>query len=222
MELNKYIDHTILNSDATKKDIERICKEAIEHNFASVCVNLYYTEMVKELLKQSDVKTTTVIGFPLGAVTTAVKVFEGLQAIKNGTDELDMVMNIGALKNKEYEYVLNDIKEIAKICQDNVTLKVILETALLTNEEKKIACELAVEAGADFVKTSTGFSKGGATVEDIKLMNNVVKGQAQIKASGGIRDQDKAIEMIEAGAKRIGASASVNIIKGQAVLNSDY
>lgn len=211
MNFAGYIDHTILKPDASKEDIYKICEEAKEFNFASVCVNLYYTKFVKEYLQNTKVKVTTVVGFPLGAVTTEVKVFETQQAINNGADEIDMVINIGALKNKDYKYVKNDILQVKQVCKDKL-LKVIIETCLLTNEEKKKACELSLDAGADFVKTSTGFSKGGATVEDVTLMKEVVTTKAQVKASGGIRDYKTTKLMIEAGANRIGASASVNIV----------
>ncbi|TCT14276.1 deoxyribose-phosphate aldolase [Natranaerovirga pectinivora] len=222
MNLANYIDHTILKADTTKEEVIQICKEAIEYEFASVCVNLYYTKLVNELLKNTEVKTTTVIGFPLGAVTTEVKVFETEKAVEYGADEIDMVMNIGALKNKNYEEVLNDIKEVKKACNNKAILKVIIETALLTGEEKEMACKLSLEAGADFVKTSTGFSTGGATVEDIQLMKNIVKDQAKVKASGGIRDKETTIAMINAGADRIGASASVHIVTGEHSIGSGY
>ena len=213
MKLASYIDHTILSPDATKEQVKQICNEALQYKFASVCVNLFYTEYVREILKD-EVKITTVIGFPLGAVTTEVKAFETSEALKKGADEIDMVINVGALKNKEYDYVKEDIRRVKEVCKNNI-LKVILETCLLTEEEKIKACELAVEAGADFVKTSTGFSKGGATVADIELMKKTVNGKAKVKASGGVRDYNTAVQMIKAGADRIGASASVSIVTGE-------
>jgi deoxyribose-phosphate aldolase len=222
MEVSNYVDHTILKPDATREEIKQVCEEAIRYEFASVCVNLYHTQFVHDFLKSSPVKTTTVIGFPLGAVTTDVKVFETNKAIEAGADEIDMVMNIGALKDRDYKYVKEDIEKVVEACKHKAVLKVIIETALLTDEEKIKACELSVEAGADFVKTSTGFSKGGATVPDIKLMKNVVKGKAKVKASGGVRDYETAIAVIEAGADRIGASASVEIVTGQKVINDSY
>ena len=209
---NNMFDHTILKPDATYDDVKRICSEAVEFGFASVCVNQYRTKMVHELLKGSPVKTCTVIGFPLGAVNTDVKVYETKAAIDNGADEIDMVINIGAVKDRDYDYVKNDIKQVKNVCGTK-TLKVIIETCLLTNEEKVKVCELAVEAGADFVKTSTGFSKGGATVEDVELMKETVKNKAFVKASGGIRDKKTALAMTEAGADRLGTSATISIIE---------
>ena len=212
MELNKYFDHTILKSSATKEEVKNVCKEAMYNNFASVCVNQYRTAMVKELLDGTDVAVCTVIGFPLGAVTTEVKVFETLEAIKAGADEIDMVINIGALKDKAYDYVKNDIEKVKQASGDKL-LKVIIETCLLTEDEKRKACELSVEAGADYVKTSTGFSTGGATTDDVSLMKYTVAGKAKVKASGGIRDYKAAKMMIDAGADRLGTSATVDIMK---------
>lgn len=203
--MNKYFDHTILKPDATKEAVLQVVEEAKQHNLASVCVNQYRTKMVAELLKGTDVKVCTVIGFPLGAVDTKVKVFETTQAIADGAEEIDMVINIGAMKDGDYEYVREEIRAIKEACKDNV-LKVIIETCLLTEEEIIKACELAVEAGADFVKTSTGFSTGGATTEAVMLMKQTVGTQAKVKASGGIRDLERAKAMVEAGADRIGAS----------------
>lgn len=179
----------------------------------SVCVNQYRTKLVAEQLKGSEVKVCTVVGFPLGAVSTEVKVFETQQAIKDGAQEIDMVLNIGALKDKEYDIVKEDIKRVKQTCSEKAILKVIIETCLLTEEEKEKACELSIEAKADFVKTSTGFSKGGATPEDVTLMKKVVNGKALVKASGGIRDYETAEKMIEAGADRLGTSATVKIIE---------
>ena len=213
MKLNKLIDHTLLKPEATKAQIEKLCGEAKEYDFKSVCVNPYYVKYAKELLKGSDVLVCTVIGFPLGQNTTEIKVAETKDAIKNGADEIDMVINIGALKSKDEDYVLNEIKEIRNACKGK-TLKVIIETCLLTDEEKITACKLSKEAGADFVKTSTGFSTHGATVEDVKLMRETVGEDMGVKASGGIRDKETALKMVEAGATRLGVSAGVEIVKG--------
>lgn len=212
MNFNKYFDHTILSPDATEEAVENICKEALQYDFASVCVNLIHTKLVADLLGGSNVKVCTVVGFPLGAVSTSVKVFETKEAIADGATEIDMVINVGAMKDKNHELVLNDIKKIKEACGSDIVLKVILETCLLTDEEKVKACELSVTAGADFVKTSTGFSKSGATAEDVRLMENAVSGKAQVKASGGIRDYETAKKMIEAGADRLGTSATVSIV----------
>ncbi len=216
MDFNKYFDHTILKADAVDEEIEKVCKEALEYKFASVCVNSGNTAYVADLLKGSDVGVCTVVGFPLGAMSTIAKKFETLNAIENGATEIDMVINVGALKDEDYDFVLEDIKEVKKACMQNsknkdTLLKVIIETCLLTKEEKIKACELALKAGADFVKTSTGFSTGGATVEDVKLMKETVGDKARVKASGGIRDIATARAMIEAGADRLGTSATVAI-----------
>lgn len=221
MNINEYIDHTILKPDAAKEDVINICEEAKKYKFASVCVNQYYTKLVCEQLKGSEVKVCTVVGFPLGSVTSEVKAFETNLAVENGADEIDMVINIGALKDKAYDYVGNDIKSVVQASKHK-TVKVIIETCLLTDEEKKIACELAVKAGADFVKTSTGFSKGGATIEDVALMKKTVGKDAKVKASGGIRDKEKAISMINAGADRLGTSSGVNIVEGTENKESNY
>lgn len=213
MKLNKLIDHTLLKPEATKAQIEKLCGEAKEYDFKSVCVNPYYVKYAKELLKDSDVLVCTVIGFPLGQNTTEIKVAETIDAIKNGADEIDMVINIGALKSKDEDYVLNEIKEIRNACKGK-TLKVIIETCLLTDEEKITACKLSKEAAADFVKTSTGFSTHGATVEDVKLMRETVGEDMGVKASGGIRDKETALKMVEVGATRLGVSAGVEIVKG--------
>lgn len=213
MKLNKLIDHTLLKPEATKAQIEKLCGEAAEYDFKSVCVNPYYVKYAKELLKGSNVLVCTVIGFPLGQNTTEVKVMETKDAIQNGADEIDMVINIGALKSKDENYVLNEIKEIRNACKGK-TLKVIIETCLLTDEEKITVCKLSKEAGADFVKTSTGFSTHGATVEDVKLMRETVGEDIGVKASGGIRDRETALKMVEAGATRLGVSAGVEIVKG--------
>ncbi len=218
MKFSKYFDHTILKADATAEDVKRICQEAKEYDFASVCVNSYYTPLVAEELKDVDVKVCTVIGFPLGAMSTLSKKLETVDAIENGADEIDMVINVGALKAKDYEEVLYDMKEVKDACVHNpawkeAKLKVIIETCLLSEEEKIKACELAIEAGADFVKTSTGFSTGGATAADVALMKKTVAGKAWVKASGGIRDLKTAKEMIQAGADRLGTSATVQIME---------
>lgn len=212
MNYNKYIDHTLLKPDCLDEQIEKLCLEAKKYDFASVCVNPGYVKMCHDLLKGTDVKVCTVIGFPLGATSTESKVAEIRQAIKDGATELDMVINISRLKCKDDEYVENEIALLKKEC-GNLVLKVIIETCLLTEEEKVRACELSVKAHADFVKTSTGFSTSGATVEDVKLMSDTVKGQAKVKASGGIRDSKTFLAMIEAGASRVGASSGVKIIE---------
>lgn len=214
MELNsKLFDHTILKADATSSDVDKICKEALEHHFASVCVNQYRTKQVSQALAGSDVRVCTVVGFPLGAVSSEVKAYEAELAINDGAHEIDMVINIGALKDKDYDTVRDDIKAVRDVCEKNkITLKAIIEACLLDNDEKKTACQLALEAGADFVKTSTGFSTGGATTEDVALMRAAVGNNAFVKASGGIRDKDTAMAMVEAGADRLGTSATVAII----------
>ena len=215
-DLASMIDHTLLKPDATISEIKQLCEEAIQNSFASVCVNPSYVETCFDLIKSSNVKVCTVIGFPLGATTTQSKFLEAEEAIKNGAEELDMVINIGRIKDKDYEYVLNDIKSIADLSKRHLcTSKVIFETCLLSEEEKVIACLLSKEAGANFVKTSTGFSKSGATVHDVTLMKFVVGEKLQVKASGGIRSYEDAIAMINAGATRLGASAGVKIIAGQ-------
>lgn len=221
MKLSKYFDHTILKPDTTEGAVLKVCQEAMEHDFFSVCVNPYYVSLVSETLKDSDVKVTSVIGFPLGASLAEVKAFEATKAIADGADEIDMVINIAALKNKDYQVVKDDIAAVVKACKDQALLKVIIETCLLTDEEKVKACELSKEAGADYVKTSTGFSTGGATIEDVKLMRKTVGPDIGVKASGGVRDEAKARAVIEAGATRIGASSSVKIVQGETA-DSDY
>lgn len=207
-KFSKYFDHTILKPDADEESVKKVVKEAIENDCASVCVNQYRTKMVAELLNGTGVKTCTVVGFPLGAVEIGVKVFETKLALSNGADEIDMVINIGALKDKDYEYVLKDIKLVKQACKDKV-LKVIIETCLLTKEEIVKACELAALAGADYVKTSTGFSTGGAKAEDVELMKKNIPETMKVKASGGIRDKKTALEMIDAGASRLGTSTLI-------------
>ncbi|GIP61598.1 MULTISPECIES: deoxyribose-phosphate aldolase [Virgibacillus] len=213
--LAKYIDHTQLKPDTTKEKIAQIVEEAKEHDFASVCVNPYWVPYCFEQLKATSVKVCTVIGFPLGATSTFAKVEETKQAIKDGATEVDMVINIGALKSGDKQTVLADIEAVVKAAEGQALTKVIIETSLLTEEEKVQACQLAKQAGADFVKTSTGFSGGGATVEDIRLMRKTVGPDMGVKASGGIRDLATTKAMIEAGATRIGASAGVSILKGE-------
>ena len=212
MKLNKYIDHTILKADAKKEDVVRCCKEAREYDFMSVCVNSCHVKTVKKELEGSDVKVCCVVGFPLGAMATEAKSFETKHCVENGADEVDMVINIGALKDKNYDYVKSDIEEVVKAANGKV-VKVIIETCLLDEDEKKKACEIAKEAKAHFVKTSTGFSTGGAKVEDIRLMKSVVGEELKVKASGGVRTKEDAMNMIDAGADRIGASSGINIVK---------
>ncbi len=210
----KLIDHTILKPVASKEDVRRICDEAKQHGFFSVCINPYWVAYAKELLKGTDVKVCTVIGFPLGANTTAVKEYETRDALKNGADEIDMVINLGALKSGDYDTVLNDISAVRKACEGHI-LKVIIETSQLTDEEKVKTCELAAKAGADFVKTSTGFTGGGATAADVALMRKSVPANMQVKASGGVRSREDFDAMVAAGATRIGASSGVKIIEGK-------
>ncbi len=214
MNLAKVIDHTLLKPAATRAQIETLCREAAEHGFCSVCVNPYWVALAAQLLKGTGVKTCTVIGFPLGANTTAVKVFEAKNALENGADELDMVINIGALKSKDYDTVLQDIRALRAL-GDNFVLKVIIETSELTDEEKVKACELAAEAKADFVKTSTGFAGGGATVHDVALMKKSIPAGMQVKASGGVRTREDAEAMLAAGATRLGASSGIKIVEGK-------
>lgn len=222
MDIAKYIDHTILKADTKKENVIKICTEAKEYKFYSVCVNPYYVPLVRKELEGSDVKITSVVGFPLGATPKEVKAFETKNAVENGANEIDMVINIGALKNKDYDVVKEDIKAVVDAAEANVIVKVIIEASLLTEEEKIKACELSKEAGADFVKTSTGFSTGGATIEDVKLMRSIVGDKIGVKASGGIRDKEKALKMIEAGANRIGASSSVAIVTGETTNKIGY
>ena len=212
MKLNKYIDHTLLKADATKEQITKLCNEAKQYDFASVCVNTCYVPLCKELLKDSDVKVCTVVGFPLGAMDSKSKAYEAKTAVLNGAEEVDMVINIGALKDKDYKYVTNDIKEVVEASKPAI-VKVIIETCLLTDEEKIAACKCALEAKAAFVKTSTGFSTNGATIEDVKLMKETVKDNCKVKAAGGIRTYEDAIKMIEAGADRLGCSAGIKIME---------
>ncbi len=214
MELNKYIEHTLLKQDATNEEVKKLLDEAIENKFLGVCVNPCNVKFTKEYLKDTEIKVVTVIGFPLGQSTTEIKILETIDAVKNGADEIDMVINGGKLKDKEYDYIVEEISKI-KFATQNKPLKVILETDLLTPEEIKKACELCIKGKADFVKTSTGFVKNGvgAKVEDIKLMYETVKDAGlQVKASGGIRDKETAQKMVEAGAVRLGTSSGVKIV----------
>ena len=212
MGLNKYIDHTILKATASSADVQKLCAEAIEYEFYSVCVNGCYVADAKHLLQGTDVKVAAVVGFPLGAMTTAAKVFEAKEAVENGASEIDMVINVAKLKDGEFEYVENEIRQIKKAIGDNV-LKVIIETCYLTDEEKVKACELSLVAKADFVKTSTGFGTGGATYEDVKLMKSVVGENAKVKASGGVRDKETAQKYVDLGAERLGTSSGIEIVK---------
>ncbi|CAI8739485.1 Deoxyribose-phosphate aldolase [Brevibacillus sp. IT-7CA2] len=221
MNMNKYIDHTLLKPDATQEMIDKLCQEAREHDFMSVCVNPYWVKRSAELLAGSDVKVCTVIGFPLGASTIESKAAETRDVIANGATEVDMVLNVGALKSGDLETVKKDIAAVKQAAGD-ILLKVILETCLLTEEEKVVACKLSVEAGADYVKTSTGFSTGGATVEDIALMRKTVGPNVGVKASGGVRDDETALAMIEAGASRVGTSSGVSIVTGAKTTGSGY
>ena len=221
MKINQYIDHTLLKATATKDEIKVICDEAKKYNFYAVCVNGSYVPYVKEELKDSGVNIAAVIGFPLGAMSTKAKVFEAEQAVRDGATEIDMVIQIGKLIDGDYEYVENDIREIKKAIGDNV-LKVIIETCYLTDDQKKKACELVLNAKADYVKTSTGFGTGGATFEDVKLMKDVVKDNAKVKASGGVKDYETAEKYVELGASRLGTSSGVKIIEGEKVGENDY
>ena len=208
---HKLFDHTLLKADAKSEDIMRMVEEAKANDFMSVCVNGYYTKMVADALKGTGVRTTTVVGFPLGQMATKAKAFETGCAVEDGADEIDMVINVGALKEGKYDVVLEDIKAVRAECEGK-TLKVIIECCLLTNDEIVKACELSEEAGADFVKTSTGFSTGGAKVEDVALMKKTVGDRLEVKASGGIHTGAEATSMVEAGATRLGTSATLSII----------
>lgn len=216
MNINEHIEHTLLKQDAKLEDFMKLFDEAKKYKFLGVCVNPLYVKLAKENLKDSNVKVVTVIGFPLGANKSEVKAFETTQAVNDGADEIDMVINVSKLKDKDYDFIVNDIKTVKKACKDK-PLKVILETDLLTKDEIKKACELCVEAKADFVKTSTGFVKGGvgAKAEDVKLMFDTVSPYGlKVKASGGIRDKEAALKMLEAGAERLGTSSGVKIVAG--------
>ena len=212
MKMNKYFDHTLLAANATRSEVEQLCKEAKEYDFMSVCVNPYFVPLAKKELAGSDVKVCTVIGFPLGQMSTKTKVFEANDAVKMGADEVDMVINVSALKDQDYDYVRNEIHEIKEACEGKL-LKVILECCYLSKEEIKKASELAKEAGADFVKTSTGFGKGGAKAEDVKIMRETVGPDMGVKAAGGIHTLADLKAMVDAGANRIGCSHSIQIME---------
>ena len=212
MNYNKMIDHTVLKADTPLETVKRICDEAMEYGFASVCINPCHVAYCADYLKDSDVNVCTVIGFPLGANTSAVKAFETKDAIANGADEIDMVMNIGALKDKNYDLVRDDVKAVVEAANGTL-VKVILETCLLTEDEIKKACELCVEAKADYVKTSTGFSTRGATIEDVRIMKEAVHGKAKVKAAGGVRAPEDMVKIVAAGADRIGTSAGCSLVK---------
>ena len=220
MKLNKYIDHTLLKQDATEQQIDRLLSEAREYDFASVCVNPCWVSHAKAGLTDTDVKVCTVVGFPLGATTSAVKAYETKEAIQNGADEIDMVINVGALKSGNVSLVETDIQAVVEASGDKL-VKVIIEACLLTNEEKVLACQLAQKAGADFVKTSTGFSSGGATLPDVQLMRQTVGPDMGVKAAGGARSYADAVAFVEAGATRIGTSSGVAILKGE-LADGDY
>lgn len=222
MALARMIDHTLLKADATAAEVTKLCQEAAKHHFASVCVNPANVPLAAKLLKGTDVMVCTVIGFPLGASSSEVKAFETKKAIAEGAQEVDMVINIGALKSKQYKLVEDDIRAVVAACPQGITHKVIIETSLLNDEEKVTACALAKSAGADFVKTSTGFSTGGATAHDVALMRATVGPELGVKASGGVRDRQTALAMVKAGATRIGASASVAIVGGGKANTSGY
>lgn len=214
MELNRMIDHTILKADATEEDVLKVIEEAKKYHFYSVCINPTWVAFAAEKLQSEPVAVCTVIGFPLGANTSEVKAYETTDAINNGADEVDMVINIGALKSGQFKKVQQDIEAVVNAAKDKALVKVIIETALLTNEEIVKSCELAKAAGADFVKTSTGFSTGGAKAEDVRLMRETVGPNMGVKASGGIHTEAEAMAMVEAGATRLGTSASIAIVTG--------
>ncbi|EIF39168.1 deoxyribose-phosphate aldolase [Streptococcus sp. SK643] len=220
MKLNKYIDHTLLKQDATEEQIDCLLSEAKAYDFASVCVNPTWVEHAKKGLEGTDVKVCTVVGFPLGATTSAVKAFETKEAIQNGADEIDMVINVGALKSGNLTLVESDIRAVVEASCDKL-VKVIIEACLLTDQEKVVACQLSQKAGADFVKTSTGFSTGGATIADVTLMRETVGTEMGVKAAGGARSYADALAFVEAGATRIGTSAGVTILKGE-LADGDY
>ena len=215
MKLNKLIDHTLLKATATIAEIETLCKEAVEYDFYSVCVNSAYVATAKKFLEGTTVKVCSVVGFPLGAMQSKAKLFETEQALADGADEIDMVINVGWLKSGEIDKVREEIAALKAAVGSNRVLKVIIETCYLTDEEKRLACQLALDAKADFVKTSTGFGSGGATLPDVKLMKESVQGHAKIKASGGVRDYETAIQYINLGVQRIGTSNGITILKGE-------
>nr|WP_202113750.1 MULTISPECIES: deoxyribose-phosphate aldolase [unclassified Gilliamella] len=221
MNYANYIDHTLLAMNATKDQITKLCEEAKQYHFYSVCVNSGYVPLVASLLKGSDVKVCSVVGFPLGAMLTSAKAFETEMAVKAGAQEIDMVINVGWLKSNDWDAVKQDIEAVFNAC-GAVPLKVILETCLLTKDEIVKVCEICKQIGVAFVKTSTGFSVSGATVEDVKLMRDTVGNAMGVKASGGIRDRQTAEKMVQAGASRLGASAGIAIVSGDATSTSDY
>ncbi|HEL0568476.1 TPA: deoxyribose-phosphate aldolase [Streptococcus equi subsp. zooepidemicus] len=220
MNINKYIDHTLLKADSVQSQLDQLIEEAKAYDFASVCVNPCWVAYAAKALKGTDVKVCTVVGFPLGATTSATKAFETKDAIENGADEIDMVINIGLLKQGDYQAVEDDMRAVVEASGDKL-VKVIIEACLLTDDEKVKACQLAVNAGVDFVKTSTGFSTGGATVSDVKLMRQTVGPDIGVKAAGGARSLEDALAFVEAGATRIGTSVGVTIMKGE-VANGGY
>ncbi|MBZ9637217.1 deoxyribose-phosphate aldolase [Clostridium sp. FP1] len=222
MKMEQYIDHTLLKPQASEEEIIKVCAEAKKYGFASVCANAYYAPLVSSELKGSNIKTCIVVGFPLGATTKEVKAFEAKQAIENGAEEIDMVVNVGAIKSNKYDVVKEDIQAVVEVARGLAIVKVIIETCLLTDAEKIKVCEIAKEANANFVKTSTGFSTGGATVHDIRLMRQTVGPDMGVKASGAVRTTEDAKAVIEAGASRIGASSSIAIVEGTKDSNSNY
>ena len=221
MKINKYIDHTILKATATETDIKKLCMEAKEHNFYSVCINSSYVKLASEELKGSNIKVCSVIGFPLGAMSKEAKIFEAVQCIKDGATEIDMVINIGFLKSGKDSEVEEEIKEIKLAIGKNI-LKVIIENCYLTNDEKKRVTEMVLRSGADFVKTSTGFGTGGATLEDLKLMKEIVKDKIEIKAAGGVKDIETALKFISAGATRLGTSSGVQLVTVGKMKEGEY
>ena len=215
MKLNKLIDHTLLKATATIAEIETLCKEAVEYDFYSVCVNSSYVATAKKFLAGTNVKVCSVVGFPLGAMQAKAKLFETEQALADGADEIDMVINVGLLKSGEVDKVRDEIAALKAAVGANRVLKVIIETCYLTDNEKRLACQLALDAKADFVKTSTGFGTGGATLHDVQLMKECVQGNAKIKASGGVRDYETAMQYVNVGVQRIGTSNGIAILKGE-------
>jgi len=213
-DVASYIDHTLLKQDATKDQIEQLCKEAIEYHFYAVCVNSTWISLCTKLLRGTGVKVASVVGFPLGAMDSRTKAFETMYAIENGASEIDMVINVGALRARELKKVEEDIRAVRRACRSTTLLKVIIETCLLTDDEKVIACEIAKKAGADYVKTSTGFSKAGATAQDVALMRRIVGPKIGIKAAGGVRSFEDARLMIQSGATRLGTSSGIKIVTG--------
>lgn len=220
-ELAGYIDHTLLKPESSKEQFDKLCDEAVKYNFYSVCVNSSWVPYVTKKLRGTGIKICAVVGFPLGAMDSRSKAFESRNAIDAGANELDMVLNIGALKSKDYKLVEEDIRAVKRVCRNSTVLKVIIETGLLTDDEKIIACEICKKAEADFVKTSTGFNGGGATVSDITLMRRVVGPDMGVKASGGIRDFNQAVSLIKAGANRLGCGSSIAVLTG-AIVEGNY